>query len=141
MPTVSSFVEYVTWPADFAHTLPESVSTRANALCEPLSVGIHACRRGSVGVGDTVSIGGGPIGLCAMEAARAAGASEVLLSDVVPEKLALAAERGADRTIDARDEALAETVDEHTDGRGVEPASAIASTSSSHCSRGQCSGK
>ena len=120
-PDDGAFAEYVAWPADFAYTLPETVSTRAGALCEPLSVGIHAARRGSVGVGDSVLIsGGGPIGLLAMEAVRAAGATEVVLSDVVEAKLALAAERGADRTIDVREENLTEAVAEYTDGRGVD---------------------
>jgi L-iditol 2-dehydrogenase len=122
-PDDGAFAEYVAWPADFVYELPEGVSTRAGALCEPLSVGIHACRRGSVGVGDTVAIsGGGPIGLLAMEAARAAGASEVLLSDVVPEKLALADRRGVDLTIDASREDVATAVNEHTDGVGADVA-------------------
>lgn len=122
-PDDGALAEYVRWPADFAYTLPETVSIREGALCEPLSVGVHACRRGSVGVGDTVVItGGGPIGLLVMEAARAAGASEILLSDVVPEKLMLAADRGADRTIDASEEALEAAVNEYTDSRGADVA-------------------
>jgi L-iditol 2-dehydrogenase len=120
-PDDGAFSECVTWPADFVYELPESVSMRAGALCEPLSVGVHACRRGSVGVGDTVVIsGGGPIGLLAMAAARAAGASDVLLSDVVSEKLALAEQRGADRTIDASREDVPEAIAEYTDGVGVD---------------------
>lgn len=120
-PDDGAFAEYIAWPADFTHTLPEGVSTRAGALCEPLSVGIYAARRGSVGVGDSVLItGGGPIGLLAMEAVRAAGATNVLLSDVVARKLAFATERGADRTIDGREESLTEAVEEYTDGRGVD---------------------
>ncbi|PSP76650.1 alcohol dehydrogenase [Halobacteriales archaeon QS_3_64_16] len=120
-PDDGAFAEYLAWPADFAYTLPETVSTRAGALCEPLSVGIQACRRGSVGVGDSVLVsGGGPIGLLAMAAARAAGTSEILLSDVVDRKLEFAAERGADRVVDAREEDLAETVATATDGHGVD---------------------
>ena len=120
-PDDGAFAEYLVWPADFAYGLPQTVSTRAGALCEPLSVGIQACRRGSVGVGDSVLIsGGGPIGLLAMGAARAAGASEVFLGDVVDRKLAFAAERGADRVIDAREGDLAGTVAAATEGRGVD---------------------
>ena len=44
--------------ADFCY-----VSFEEGALCEPLSVGIHACRRGRVQPGKSVLIlGAGPIG-------------------------------------------------------------------------------
>ncbi|ODR79916.1 alcohol dehydrogenase [Haladaptatus sp. W1] len=120
-PDDGAFAEFVAWPADFTYRLPDSVSTREGALCEPLSVGIHAARRGEVGVGDSVLVTGcGPIGLLAMEAANAAGATEVFVSDVVPEKLALAEERGADATIDVREDHLGEAVSDLTDGGGVD---------------------
>ncbi|WP_336358797.1 NAD(P)-dependent alcohol dehydrogenase [Haloarcula sp. CGMCC 1.6347] len=120
-PHDGAFTEYVSWPADFAYTLPESVSTAEGALCEPLSVGIHACRRGSVGTGDTVLItGAGPIGLMVLEAARAAGATDVILTDVVEEKLEFAKERGADLTVDVTETDLDAAVAEYTDGVGAD---------------------
>lgn len=40
-------------------------------MCEPLSVGVHACRRGAVAPGKTVAIlGAGPIGTHLMESLR-----------------------------------------------------------------------
>ncbi|WP_276281598.1 NAD(P)-dependent alcohol dehydrogenase [Halorussus caseinilyticus] len=120
-PDDGAFAEYVAWPADFAYRLSESVSTREGALCEPLSVGIHVARRGEVGVGDSVLItGAGPIGLLAMEAARAAGATEIYVSDVVDTKLRRAADRGADATIDPREENLGSAVADLTDGAGAD---------------------
>ncbi len=120
-PDDGAFAEYVAWPADFTYRLPDGVSTREGALCEPLSVGIHAVRRGNVGVGDSVLVTGcGPIGLLAMEAAKAAGATEMFVSDVVPEKLALADSRGADATIDVSEADLADAVSRRTDGEGVD---------------------
>lgn len=119
-PDDGALAEYVAWPADFAHPLPDEVSIREGALCEPLSVGIHAVRRGEVGVGDTVLVtGAGPIGLLVAEAARAAGATRIIVSDEVDAKLARAAERGADVTIDARESDLATAVADHTNGMGV----------------------
>ena len=51
------------------------------ALLEPLSVGIHACRRGGVTAGQAVLVlGAGPIGLVTMLAARAMGASKILIT-------------------------------------------------------------
>ena len=120
-PHDGAFADYVAWPADFAYKLPEEVSTREGALCEPLSVGIHACRRGNVNTGDSVLItGAGPIGLLTMETARAAGATDIIITDVVESKLSFASERGADRTIDVTEEALEKAVDEYTNGVGVD---------------------
>ena len=51
------------------------------ALLEPLSVGVHACRRAGVGLGSKVLVcGAGPIGLVCMLTAKACGASEVLVT-------------------------------------------------------------
>ena len=120
-PDDGAFAEYVAWPADFAYALPENVSLDEGALVEPLSVGVHVARRADVGVGDSVLITGcGPIGLLVMEAVRAAGATDVFISDVVPEKLALAESRGADLTVDVRETDLRTAVDDATDGRGVD---------------------
>lgn len=120
-PHDGAFTDYVAWPADFAYKLPDEVSTREGALCEPLSVGIHACRRGDVSTGDSVLItGAGPIGLLTMEAARAAGATDIIITDVVESKLSFASDRGADQTIDVTEENLETTVDKHTDGAGVD---------------------
>lgn len=130
-PDDGAFAEYVVWPADFTYRLPDSVSTREGALCEPLSVGIHAARRGDVRTGDSVLITGcGPIGLCAMEAVRAAGATEVIVSDVVETKLAVARERGADLAVNTAEEDLAATIATRTENgvdvvieaSGAEPA-------------------
>ena len=120
-PHDGAFAEYVAWPADFAYRLPENVSFRAGALCEPLSVGIHATRRGDVGVGDTVLVmGAGPIGLLTMEAARVAGATDVVVTDVVEEKLDVAADRGADAVVNVSEREVSAVVDEYTDGRGAD---------------------
>ncbi|MFC7027404.1 NAD(P)-dependent alcohol dehydrogenase [Halomicroarcula sp. GCM10025324] len=120
-PHDGAFTEYVSWPADYAYKLPDEVSTTEGALCEPLSVGIHAARRGDVGTGDTVVVtGAGPIGLLVMEAVRAAGATDVILTDVVAEKLAFAEERGADLTVDVTETDLEAAVDDYTDGAGAD---------------------
>jgi len=120
-PHDGAFAEYVAWPAEFTTPLPDGVSTREGALCEPLSVGIHAVRRANVGVGDTVLVtGGGPIGMLVAEAARAAGAAEIGLSDVVPAKLDRAEARGVDWTVNPTAADLTECVAAHTDGEGVD---------------------
>ncbi|MFB6201735.1 MAG: NAD(P)-dependent alcohol dehydrogenase [Halorhabdus sp.] len=120
-PDDGAFAEYVAWPANLAHVLPENVSTREGALCEPFAVGLHATRRGSVGHGDTVAIlGAGTIGSVTMEAAKAAGATDLIVADVVDSRLERAAEHGADATVNVRDDDFAAVVEAYTDGRGAD---------------------
>ena len=55
--------QYVDHPADYCFKLPESMDYELGAMCEPLSVGVHACRRGGVCPGKRVLVlGAGPIG-------------------------------------------------------------------------------
>jgi len=106
-PVDGSMATYVTHPADFCYMLPDHVSLDEGAMMEPLSVGIHACRRGGVSMGDRVLVmGAGPIGLVTVLAARAAGASVIALSDPRAERLDLAREVGADLVTSATGPAL-----------------------------------
>lgn len=101
-PVDGAFCRYVAHDARFAHRVPDSVSDDAAALLEPLSVALWASWKGGIKVGDRVLVtGSGPIGLLATAVARAAGAAEVVVSDIFPERLALAARFGATSTVDA----------------------------------------
>lgn len=94
-PIDGAFCEYVTVPADFAHPVPDSVSDAAAALLEPLSVGIWACRKADVGMGSRVLVtGAGPIGVIAAQTARAAGATDIVVSDPLPARRARVADFG-----------------------------------------------
>eukprot|EP01018_Ginkgo_biloba_P030430 Gb_37596 [translate_table: standard] len=69
-------------------------------MCEPLSVGVHACRRACIQPGSHVLIlGAGPIGLAVMLVARAFGAIRVVLTDVDQKRLSRAKKLGADSTV------------------------------------------
>ncbi|MBW3612053.1 MAG: NAD(P)-dependent alcohol dehydrogenase, partial [Actinobacteria bacterium] len=82
--------------ADFCYRLPEHVSLDEGALLEPLSVGIHACRRAGVQMGSRVLVmGAGPVGLSTLLAAWAAGAATVVVADVRGWRLQLAERLGA----------------------------------------------
>jgi L-iditol 2-dehydrogenase len=103
-PVDGAFAEYVVVHEAFAHPVPDSVGDDAAALLEPLSVGIWACMKARVTAGSRVLItGAGPIGLLSVQAALAFGATEVVVSDVNPVRLALARELGATMVIDARE--------------------------------------
>ncbi|MFN8636008.1 MAG: NAD(P)-dependent alcohol dehydrogenase [Chloroflexota bacterium] len=116
-PVDGSMARYVAHPADFCFKLPEHVTLDEGALLEPLSVGLHACRRGGVGPGSRVLVqGAGPVGLTALLMARSAGAAEVLVSDVRAERLDLAASMGAAAILDARDPDLARLARDRASG-------------------------
>lgn len=84
-------------PADLCFKLPENVSLEEGAMCEPLSVGVHACRRANIGPEMNVLImGAGPIGLVTMLAARAFGAPRIIIVDVDDHRLSVAKNLGAD---------------------------------------------
>ncbi|RZQ64438.1 NAD(P)-dependent alcohol dehydrogenase [Amycolatopsis suaedae] len=109
-PIDGAFCQYVTLREDFAYAVPDELSDEAAGLLEPLSVGVWACRKATVGPGARVLItGAGPIGLVATQAARAFGATEVVVTDVNAERLAVAAELGATGTVDVSAEAIADT--------------------------------
>ena len=99
-PIDGSLAHFIIHPATNCFKLPPMVSFDEAAMFEPLSVGIHACRRGNVKLGDTVMItGAGPIGLVTMLVAKASGASQVIILDVDPDRLQVAKEMGADRIV------------------------------------------
>jgi L-iditol 2-dehydrogenase len=112
---------YVVHPAEWTFKLPENVSTLEGALIEPLAVGLHAVRQGGIALGDTVLIfGAGCIGLVTLLSARAAGATKVIVVDVLSMRLERAAELGAAVTINAKQEDVVSAIDTLTGGRGVD---------------------
>jgi L-iditol 2-dehydrogenase len=107
-PVHGAFVRYLVAPEDFCYPVPGSLSADAAALIEPLSVGVWACRKAAVSLGDQVLVtGAGPIGLLAALAARAAGAVPTVC-DINQDRLARAAHFGAGRTADMRSVDLGE---------------------------------
>ncbi|CAF99680.1 unnamed protein product, partial [Tetraodon nigroviridis] len=122
-PDDGNLCRYYKHNANFCYKLPDNVTFEEGALIEPLSVGIHACQRAGVTLGSTVLIcGAGPIGLVCLIVAKAMGASQVIITDLFPERLALAKELGADFQLKVTKEVepkqLAKNVE---DSLGVQP--------------------
>jgi (R,R)-butanediol dehydrogenase / meso-butanediol dehydrogenase / diacetyl reductase len=89
------------------------------AQVEPATVALHGVRRSRITPGDTVVVqGAGPIGLLALQFARAAGAGDVLVVEPSPARRRLATELGTTSAL-APDEA-AEYVLDHTQGTGAD---------------------
>lgn len=99
-PVHGSLANQVVHPADLCFKLPDNVSLEEGAMCEPLSVGLHACRRANIGPETNVLImGAGPIGLVSLLAARAFGAPRIVVVDVDDNRLRVAKKVGADETV------------------------------------------
>ncbi|WGI25704.1 NAD(P)-dependent alcohol dehydrogenase [Halomonas alkaliantarctica] len=102
----------VVHPAAFTFALPESVSFAEGAMIEPFAIGMQAVIKARMQPGDVcVVTGAGPIGLMVALAAIAGGASEVLVSDLVEEKLAIAAHYDGITPVNVSRESLREAVD------------------------------
>jgi (R,R)-butanediol dehydrogenase/meso-butanediol dehydrogenase/diacetyl reductase len=123
-----------TVPAFTLHRLPAGIDLRLAALTEPLAVACHDVRRAELARSETaVVIGGGPIGLLVALVARETGA-RVVVSEVNPDRLALAAALGLD-AVDAEGD-VAKHVAALTDDAGADvvfevsgsPAGALAMT-------------
>ncbi|XP_041034382.1 sorbitol dehydrogenase-like [Carcharodon carcharias] len=99
-PDDGNLCRYNTHDASYCYKLPESVSFEEGALIEPLSVAIHACRRGGVTIGSKVFIlGAGPIGLVNLLVSKAMGASQIVICDLSPNRLEKAKQMGANVTV------------------------------------------
>ncbi|WP_106477701.1 NAD(P)-dependent alcohol dehydrogenase [Phytohalomonas tamaricis] len=81
----------VVHPAAYTFKLPDNISFAEGAMVEPFAIGMQSALRARLQPGDTcVVTGAGPIGLMVALAALAGGASRVVISDVVDEKLEIA---------------------------------------------------
>lgn len=98
-PIHGNLCRYYVHAADFCYKLPDNMSLEEGALMEPLAVGVHACKRAGVSLGKKVLIcGAGPIGLVNLLTAKAMGASEVIITDIVQSRLDVAKSMGASHT-------------------------------------------
>jgi threonine dehydrogenase-like Zn-dependent dehydrogenase len=98
-----AYAQYVAVPAAQCFPLPAHVLDVAGSLTEPLACGVRAVAL--AGPAERLLIlGAGPIGLCCLVAARAAGVPHVMISDIAPRRLEVARRWGAAATVDARDE-------------------------------------
>jgi L-iditol 2-dehydrogenase len=99
-PTDGTIAEHVVVPGRAVHRLPDEIGTELGALIEPLAVAVWAVRRAEVRFGHRVLVtGAGPIGILVAQVARAAGATDVVVTDVNDDRLAKAAALGATATV------------------------------------------
>jgi L-idonate 5-dehydrogenase len=101
MPHVDgAFRQQLVAEAGQCHPLADGVSLAEGAVAEPLAVTLHAVNRAGSLLGKRVLVtGSGPIGALCVVAARAHGAREIIVTDVLDGPLVYAERVGADRTI------------------------------------------
>lgn len=97
-----AFAQYISFPVDCAFRLAPDFSYETGALLEPMGVAVHGVDCGEVAGKSVVVNGCGPIGLMAVGAAKAWGASQVIALDVIDEKLQVATQMGADVVLNSR---------------------------------------
>lgn len=124
------------WPGGFAERIaipedvvrhgtiqrtPDGLDPAYAAISEPVSSCVHAQEKGQVGLGDTVVVvGAGPIGCIHTSLARVRGAAQVIIADIVDERLAMAEAFGPDTTVHAAKVDLVDEVQRLTQGRGAD---------------------
>jgi threonine 3-dehydrogenase len=107
--------------------IPEANAVESNgldpavaALQEPMGNAVHAAFVEPIAGRSVLVTGCGPIGLCAVGIARAAGASLVVATDTEPFRLDLARTMGADLALDASDASTEAAITGATGGDGVD---------------------
>ena len=118
--------EYVLIPAQAVnngHAIQVPPSLHANSAClaEPVSCAVNSCENSGVKPGNTVLVmGAGPMGILNALVARHYGATQVVLSEINPERLEQAAAFGFDRLVNPAAEDLAAVIGGLTDGYGAD---------------------
>jgi len=94
-PYAGTIRRFITHDSRYLYKIPDGMTFSQGALLEPLSVILHAVKQcgGSLGIGRPALIcGAGPIGLCALAAAKASGSWPLVITDVDQAKLDFAKE-------------------------------------------------
>jgi 2-desacetyl-2-hydroxyethyl bacteriochlorophyllide A dehydrogenase len=101
--------------------VPEGMSSDVALFAgDVMGTGFHAVDSSGLRPGDVAAVLGlGPVGLCAVQAARAAGAAHVFAIDTVPERLSVAESFGAE-PVHLREQDVGAIVRAATEDRGVD---------------------
>lgn len=101
-----AFAEYLCIPASNAVHVDPAIPLDVLSCFDPLGNATHTALQYDLVGEDVLITGAGPIGCMATAIAQQAGARKVVVTDVNPDRLALAARMGATRTVDVSKENL-----------------------------------
>ncbi len=114
-----AFLEYIVMPVERIYD-GKGLSAKELALVEPFTISYHALHRAPVKPGDNVLVvGAGPIGLFALIAAKAQGAS-VYVADILQGRLEKALHFGADGVINSSENDIVAEAMRITSGNGFD---------------------
>ena len=102
-----AFAEYLALPAENVFPVPDHIPDDVAAILDPLGNATHTALAFDVVGEDVLVAGAGPIGVMATAIVRHIGARFVVVTDINPYRLDLAASMGADRVVDVRSSELA----------------------------------
>lgn len=103
-----AFAEYLSIPASNAVHVDPQIPLDVLSCFDPLGNATHAALQFDLVGEDVLVTGAGPIGCMATAIALQAGARQVVVTDVNPSRLAIAARMGATRVVDVSRESLAD---------------------------------
>jgi threonine 3-dehydrogenase len=107
-----AFAEYVVLPMTNVWHHRESVDRDVAAIFDPFGNAVHTALQFDVLGEDVLITGAGPIGCMAAAVVRHAGARYVVVTEVNPWRLDLAKKLGATRTVNVKEEKLADVQQE-----------------------------
>jgi len=105
-----AFAQYLKLPAFNVVPLPDDIPDTIGAILDPLGNAVHTALSFDLIGEDVLVTGAGPIGIMAAAVARHVGARHVVITDVNPDRLALAATVTDVVPVDVTKTDLAETV-------------------------------
>jgi threonine 3-dehydrogenase len=114
------FSEYTTLPEPCAVKVPKDIPFSAAAVMEPCGVAVHGLSKGIVSGKKLAIFGCGPIGLFAVQAAVAYGASRVYAVDISEARLKSAKSFGATKVFQSGKDPLDKIILDETQGIGVD---------------------
>lgn len=114
------FSEYAVLPEPCAVKIPKEISIPVATMMEPCGVAVHGLSQGIVSGKKLTIFGCGPIGLFAVQAAAAYGASRIYAVDISENRLQMAKSFGATKTFHAEKDPLAKIILAETNGLGVD---------------------
>jgi len=115
-----AFADYIAVPEINLWRVPPEINPELAAIYDPFGNAVHTVMAGPTAGKSFLILGGGPIGIAAIPVAKAAGASTVILSEIIEYRKTLGKKMGADRIIDPKKEDLLTVVKEMTKGQGVD---------------------
>jgi len=105
-----SFAEYVALPQHNVVPIPDDIPDEIAAIFDPLGNAVHTALSFDLVGEDVLVTGAGPIGIMGALVAQCVGARKVVITDINPTRLALAAQLGVHHAVDASKERLSDVM-------------------------------